>query len=550
MGLARHDEIKYARASEPGDVVIIIGAKTGKDGIHGATFASDELSSESEEKRSAVQVGDPFLEKLLIEATLELIKKNLIEAVQDLGAAGLTSSSVEMCGRTGRGIILNMDSVPRRAEGMTAYEIMLSESQERMLLMCKPDRVESIHEILHKWDLDSAVIGEVTDSGNVQLVEGGETVCDIPVTHLTDGAPTYDLPSTRPDIEKRQAEPSDFRLPSWDFAKIIKQFASSSNGCSKEWVYHQYDTTLLTNTMVAPSLGPGVIRIKDTDKAVAITSDAKPRYCWLHPRHGGAHTIYEGARNLFATGATPIAISDCLNFGNPNKPEAYYEIKECVLGMSEALKTLGIPVISGNVSLYNESPQGSVKPTPVSVMVGVGKVDKINKPYFTNHGDVIIQLGETLQEFGGSLLYYVMYGKTFGRPPMVRPEEEINLGKVLLEGTENSLFTSASDLSDGGLAGALVESVCESGLGAQISLKASGIYLTAKLFSESAARAIVTAKPEDVARVVELATKHGVKSEIIGVVGGNTFTVSGNFDIPIDELKDLYLNSLRRTMDG
>jgi len=550
LGIAKHDEIKYARASEPGDIVMLIGAKTGRDGIHGATFASDELTEESEEKRSAIQVGDPFLEKLLIEATLELISENIIEAVQDLGAAGLTSSSVEMCGRTGRGIIMNMDSVPRRAENMTAYEIMLSESQERMLLMVKPENVEKIHIILEKWDLDSSVIGEVTDTGNIVIVEDGELVCEIPVTYLTDSAPEYDLPKKRPDLESRMREPSDFRLPSWDHENLLKKMASSGEGCSKEWVYHQYDTTLLTNTMIAPSSGPGVIRIKNTDKAIAVTSDSKPRFCWLHPRHGGAHTVYESARNLFATGAKPLAISDCLNFGNPNKPENYYEFSECVKGMIEALENLNVPVVSGNVSLYNESPEGAVKPTPVVVMVGITDKDKINPAKFQRASDIIILLGKTHPEFGGSLLYQILEGKTFGRPPAVRPEAEIALGDLLLSATEKRLIASATDLSEGGLAQALIESVCESGLGAQISLKANNVDLTTQLFSESSARILISVPPEKIASLQELARNNEVEAEIIGIVGGNTLSVSGHFDIPVTELSSLYFNTLREQMDG
>ncbi len=550
LGIAKHNEIKYARASEPGDVVMIIGAKTGRDGIHGATFASDELSDESEEKRSAVQVGDPFLEKLLIEATLELISEDAIEAVQDLGAAGLTSSSVEMCGRTGRGIILNMDSVPRRAENMTAYEFMLSESQERMLLMVKPENVEKIHEILTKWDLDSAVIGEVTDSGNITIVEKGETVCNIPVSYLTDSAPEYDLPTKRPDLESRMREPSGFVLPSWDHENLIKKMASSGEGCSKEWAYHQYDTTLLTNTVIPPSVGSGVIRIKNTNKAIAVTSDAKPKYCYLHPRHGGAQTVFEGARNLFATGAKPLAISDCLNFGNPNKPEVYYEFAECVKGMIEALEELNIPVISGNVSLYNESPEGAIKPTPVVCMVGIADKDKINPPSFQRTSDVVMLLGNTYSEFGGSLLYDILEGKTFGRPPAVRPEAEIALGDLLLDATDKGYLASASDLSEGGLAAVLIESVCESGIGCQISLKSKGSKLTEQLFSETAARALISVPPEKVLQMQELATKHEVPAEIIGVVGGNTLSLSGSFDIPVEELSNLYFNSLREKMDA
>ena len=550
LGIVKHDEIKYAGASQPGDVVILIGAKTGRDGIHGATFASDELSEESEEKRTAVQVGDPFLEKLLIESTLELISDNLIEAVQDLGAAGLTSSSVEMCGRTGRGIVLNMDSVPRRAENMSAYEIMLSESQERMLLMIKPENTTKVHSVLSKWDLDSTVIGEVTDTGNIEIIDNGGLFCSIPVTYLTDSAPELDLPSRRPDLELRAREPACFTLPSWDHEGLIIKMAGSAEGCSKEWIYHQYDTTLLTNTMIAPSSGPGVIRIKNTDKVIAVTSDTKPRYCWLSPSRGGTHTVFEAARNLYTSGVKPLAVSDCLNFGNPTKPEIYYEFSECLRGMIQALEILKIPVVSGNVSFYNESPESAVKPTPVVLMVGLGKQGRINPPGFQRPGDVIMLLGDTYEEYGGSALYKILTGKTFGRLPSLRPDQEISLGKFMLEATDKYLIASAVDLSDGGLAQSLIESVCESGMGAQITLKANALMLTKMLFSESSARAMISVSPEKVLDVQELSHQHSVTNEIIGIVGGNTLSVAGNFDIPVSKLSDVYFNSLRELMDG
>jgi phosphoribosylformylglycinamidine synthase len=550
LGIAKHENIRYARASDPGNVVMIIGARTGRDGIHGATFASDVLSKESEEKRSAVQVGDPFLEKLLIEATLELIEKDLVEGVQDLGAAGLTSSSVEMAGRGNRGLVLNIDAVPKRAENMTAYEVMLSESQERMLVIAKPEMVGEISDTLTKWELESAVVGEVTNDGMITVIEHGEVVAQIPIDHLTKNAPVYNLPAQRPDLENRRKEPNGFQIPSWDHANLVKQMASSMNGCSREWVWHQYDTTLLTNTLVPPSLGPGVIRVKGTDSVLAVKSDAKPRFCYLNPHSGGFHTVCEAARNLWACGTKPLAISDCLNFGNPNNPEIFYEIEQSTLGMSEALRELGIPVISGNVSLYNESPQGAVKPTPVVCMVGLGKMGKVNPAHFQNTGDVIILLGETLPELGGSLLYYNLTGKTFGNPPMTRIKEEVKLRNVLLEATDQNLLKSATDLSEGGLASALIECSCVSGLGAQVSLKVmDAVKMTEQLFSESCARALISVSPNNVSQITELAAKHELQCKILGVVGGKTLSVTNALDIPLDELKELYFSSLRKVMD-
>ena len=547
LGIAKHDEIAYARASTPGDIVMIIGARTGRDGIHGATFASDVLSEESEEKRSAVQVGDPFLEKLLIEATLELIQKKLIEGVQDLGAAGLTSSSVEMAGRSGRGIVLNVDAVPKRAENLSAYEIMLSESQERMLVVVKPERVDNIHEILSKWDLESSVVGEVTEDGNITIIEKGQTVASIPVIHLTQGAPVYDMPKQMPDLEARRREPSGFQMPSWDHANLVKKMASSWNGCSKEWVIHQYDTTLLVNTLIPPYLGPGAGRVKGTDKVIVVKSDSKPRWVWLSPKHGGAHIICEAVRNLAATGAKPLAISDCLNFADPTKPEIYYEFDQSVEGMSEALREFNIPVISGNVSFYNESPGLPIKPNPVVVMVGLGKAGKINKPEFQTNGDIIVLLGNTHPELGGSSLFHMLTGETFGVIPSVRYAEEKALADLLLKLSEENVLQSATDLSDGGLAQALIECTCESDLGANVTLK-TGISLTEQLFSESTARALVSVNPSKVQRLTELAQMHQVPIKIIGVVGGTTLSVSGSFDIPMAELKDLYCNTLRKRM--
>lgn len=547
LGIAKHDDIAYARASDPGDIVMIIGSRTGRDGIHGATFASDVLSSESEEKRSAVQVGDPFLEKLLIEATLELIQNKLIQGVQDLGAAGLTSSSVEMAGRGGRGIVLNVDAVPKRAENLTAYEMMLSESQERMLVVVKPDMVDSIHATLSKWDLESAVIGEVTEDGNITIIEKGETVCSVPVVHLTEGAPAYEMPKQMPDLEARRREPSGFQLPSWDHASLIKKMASSWNGCSKEWLIHQYDTTLLTNTVIAPYLGPGAARVKGTDKVIVVKSDSKPRWVWLSPKHGGAHIICEAVRNLAASGAKPLAISDCLNFADPTNPEIYYEFDQSVEGMSEALREFNVPVISGNVSFYNESPGLPVKPNPVVVMVGLGKLGKINRPEFQNNGDIIVLLGNTHPELGGSAFYHMLAGETFGMIPQVRLPEEKALATLLYKLTDEMLVQSATDISDGGLAQALIECTCESGLGVNITLK-SGISLTEQLFSESAARALISVNPAKIQKVTELAAELDVPCKIIGVVGGSTLSISGSIDIQLSELKDLYFNTLRKRM--
>ncbi len=550
LGIAKHEDIKYARASEQGDIVMLIGARTGRDGIHGATFASDVLTQESEERRSAVQVGDPFLEKLLIESTLELIEKDLVEGVQDLGAAGFTSSSVEMAGRGGMGLVLNVDAVPTRAENMNAYEIMLSESQERMLVIARPENVEEITSILHKWDLESSVVGEVTSDGLLTIIEKGEVVATIPIDHLTKSAPIYSMASEMPNLEERRRAPQGFQDPSWDHANLIKRMAASSNGCSREWIWHQYDTTLLTNTVVPPLLGPGVVRVKNSNTLLVVKSDAKPRFCYLAPYHGGMHTICEAARNLWASGATPLAISDCLNFGNPTRPDIFFEFEQSVLGMSEAMRELNIPVISGNVSFYNESPQGPVKPTPVVCIVGKTQLGKLNRPEFQQTGDVIVLLGETLPELGGSQLYYLLTSQTFGKPPMVRIKQEVALSKVLLCATEQGLLKSATDLSEGGLAQALIECTCMSGLGAQVTFKnVSGLSLTEQLFSESSARALVTVGANNTTKLVEIAGSCELPLTILGVVAGKTLSVSGAFDIPIDELSTLYQNSLRRVMD-
>jgi len=454
-----------------------------------------------------------------------------------------------MAGRGDMGLVLNIDAVPKRAENMTAYEVMLSESQERMLVICKPDMVESVSQILTKWELESAVVGEVTADGLLTVIEKGEVVATIPIPHLTKGAPCYKMDTSRPNLEERRREPHGFQVPSWDYANLVKKMASSFNGCSREWVWHQYDTTLLTNTVIPPSLGPGIVRVKGTDTLLAIKSDAKPRHCYLNPFGGGQATICEAARNLWAAGFTPLAVSDCLNFGNPTNPEIYYEFEQSVLGMCDALRALNIPVISGNVSFYNESPSGAIKPTPVVVMVGKARAGKINKPDFQNTGDVIVLLGETLSELGGSALFEMLTGETFGTPPMIRINAEVSLSKTLLAATSEGIIRSATDLSEGGLAQALVECVCNSGLGAQIALKATGIHITEQLFSESNARALVTVSPDCVSRLTEICAQNETQIKILGVVGGKTLSVTGSFDIPVQELKELYENSLRKVMD-
>ena len=495
VGLINHEDIKKGQAKGVGNTVMYVGAKTGRDGIHGATFASEEFSDESEEKRSAVQVGDPFMEKLLLEACLEVIKNDALVGIQDMGAAGLTSSSAEMASKAGSGIEMNLDLIPQRETGMSAYEMMLSESQERMLLVIEKGREQEIIDIFEKYDLEAVSVGHVTDDKMLRLLHQGEVVCELPVDALAEEAPVYHKPSSEPAYYREFLETKVEAPAITDAAQTLKQLLQQPTIASKEWVYDQYDYMVRTNTVVAPGSDAGVLRIRGTKKALAMTTDCNARYLYLDPEVGGKIAGAEPARNMVCSGARPLAVTDNLNFGNPEKPEIFWQIEKSADGISEACRTLSTPVIGGNVSLYNESNGTAIYPTPVIGMVGlVEDTAHITTQSFQQAGDVIFVIGETKEEFAGSELQKMTEGRIYGKAPEIDLNVELARQEALLAAIQNDLVQSAHDVSEGGLGVALAESTFGTdGLGADIQIDLDS---EASLFSETQSRFVVTVKPE------------------------------------------------------
>lgn len=494
IGLINHEDIKKGQAKGVGNTVMYVGAKTGRDGIHGATFASEEMSDQSEEKRSAVQVGDPFMEKLLLEACLEVIKSDALVGIQDMGAAGLTSSSAEMASKAGSGIEMNLDLIPQRETGMTPYEMMLSESQERMLLVIERGREQEIIDIFDKYDLEAVAVGHVTDDKMLRLFHNGEMVADLPVDALAEEAPVYHKPSKVPAYYKEFLE-TDVPAPKVEDAKeTLLELLKQPTIASKEWVYDQYDYMVRTNTVVAPGSDAAVLRIRGTKKALAMTTDCNARYLYLDPEKGGKIAVAEAARNIVCSGAEPLAVTDNLNFGNPEKPEIFWQIEKAADGISEACNVLSTPVIGGNVSLYNESNGSAIYPTPVIGMVGlIEDTDHITTQHFKAAGDLIYVIGETFPEFAGSELQKLSEGKIYGKAPAIDLEVEQARQKALLKAIRTGLVQSAHDVSEGGIGVALAESVISSqGLGANVTLAGE----SALLFSETQSRFIVSVKKE------------------------------------------------------
>ncbi|WMT28598.1 phosphoribosylformylglycinamidine synthase subunit PurL [Bacillus aerius] len=496
VGLINHEDIKKGQAKGVGNTVMYVGAKTGRDGIHGATFASEEFSDESEEKRSAVQVGDPFMEKLLLEACLEVIKNDALVGIQDMGAAGLTSSSAEMASKAGSGIEMNLDLIPQRETGMSAYEMMLSESQERMLLVIEKGREQEIIDIFEKYDLEAVSVGHVTDDKMLRLLHQGEVVCELPVDALAEEAPVYHKPSSEPAYYREFLETKVEAPAITDAADTLKQLLKQPTIASKEWVYDQYDYMVRTNTVVAPGSDAGVLRIRGTKKALAMTTDCNARYLYLDPEVGGKIAVAEAARNIVCSGARPLAVTDNLNFGNPEKPEIFWQIEKSADGISEACRTLSTPVIGGNVSLYNESNGTAIYPTPVIGMVGlIEDTAHITTQSFQQAGDVIFVIGETKEEFAGSELQKMTEGRIYGKAPEINLDVELARQEALLAAIQNGLVQSAHDVSEGGLGVALAESTFGTdGLGADIQIDLNS---AASLFSESQSRFVVTVKPDN-----------------------------------------------------
>jgi phosphoribosylformylglycinamidine synthase len=523
VGIARTDKIFYSAATGIGNPIVYVGSKTGRDGIHGATMASADFGEDSEEKRPTVQVGDPFTEKLLIEACLELMATDAIVAIQDMGAAGLTSSSVEMASKGGAGIRLDMNQVPCREDGMTPYEMMLSESQERMLMVLKPGREAEAEAIFRKWELDFAVIGEVTDTGHMVLEWNGEVVCDIPLGPLADDAPEYDRPHLSLDEYKAWArvEPLGDVPESTDIAADLLKLMASPNLASRRWIWEQYDQSVGADTVQRPGGDAAVVRVHGSKKALAITTDCTPRYCYADPYEGGKQAVAEAYRNLCAVGARPLAVTNCLNFGNPQRPEIMAPFVECLRGMGDACRALDFPIVSGNVSLYNETRNEdgtslAILPTPA--IGGVGLLDDWEKSATIGGGrlgDVIMLIGKSVGHLAQSLWLRELHGRSDGPPPPVDLNGELANGALIRQLVEENLVTAVHDVSDGGMLVALAEMALARDGGMTINPLDLNISGTAFAFGEEQGRYLVATDNGE--RVRTLAAEKGIEAEIVAV---------------------------------
>ncbi|ABO50876.1 phosphoribosylformylglycinamidine synthase subunit II [Desulforamulus reducens MI-1] len=527
VGLIDQKDIKKGLAAGVGNPVMVVGAKTGRDGIHGATFASEELSEAAAERRPAVQVGDPFMEKLLLEACLEVIKTGYVVGIQDMGAAGLTSSSCEMASRAGTGLEMDLALVPRREEGMTPYELMLSESQERMLLVVEKGTEDKVKDIFAKWDLDCVVVGQVTDDGLLRLKEGDQVVAEMPAKALTDEAPLYHRPTEVPayleDIHNFPLE--QLNMPD-DYNEVLLKLLATPNIASKEYVYRQYDHMVGLNTVVLPGSDAAVLRVKGTKKGIAMTTDCNGRFCYLDPKTGAAIAVAEAARNLVCSGAKPLAITNCLNFGNPEKPEVMWTFWRCIEGMGEACRVLETPVTGGNVSLYNETKGSAVYPTPTIGMVGlVEDLDKVCTQDFKTEGDAIFLIGENLPELGGSEYLKVHHGLEKGKAPVLDLALEKKIQQFVLNEIKNGLIKSAHDCSEGGLAVALAECCIAGGLGADITM-VRRFRGDALLFGESQSRIVISLDRSKGVELVKKLVDAGVPYSQLGTVGGNSLVIN------------------------
>ncbi len=548
-----------AAAHGPGNSVLYVGSSTGRDGIHGATFASVELSEESESRKSNVQIGDPFTEKSLIEACLEVLTTDHVVGMQDMGAAGLTCSTCEMSSKAGTGMDVDISLVPQRELNMTAYEIMLSESQERMLLVVKPGTDEKVKKIFNKWGLNCINIGKVTDDGIVRVRMGAALVAEVPARSLADEGPVCERPYEKPAyLDKVQKfDASKLKHPK-DMNKVLDSLLSSPDIANKRLVYEQYDHMVQTNTVVLPGAADAaVLRIKDTGRAISVTTDCNGRYCYLDPGIGGMIAVAEAARNVVCTGAEPVALTNCLNFGNPEKPEVMWQFKAVVEGMAEVCNALNIPVISGNVSFYNENNGIAVYPTPVIGMLGVieaGREDDIRycTMSFKDKGDIIVLLGENRDELGGSEYLKVVHGKVAGKPPELDIIREKAIQQACLEAIRNGLVKSAHDTAEGGLGVALAECCVAGKTGAMLSLT-DDIKDASLLFSESQSRIVISTAPENLFLLEKIAVKHRVPMDVIGKVGGKELIIKKGRKTVIDQqvakLSDIYYNALGRALE-
>ena len=541
LGTSKATEIVKAVASGAGNPVYYVGAKTGRDGIHGATMASAEFDEKSAEKRPAVQVGDPFMEKLLLEACLEVMRTDALVGIQDMGAAGLTSSSSEMGSRGGAGVEIDVSLVPQRESGMTPYEIMLSESQERMLLVAKRGREGEVERIFEKWDLHAVRIGEVTTDGRLRVKHRGEVVADIPNKALTDEAPRYRRPTAEPSYLK-EAQQLDLASLGKPLAvrEVFRRLLAAPETASKRWVYRQYDHMVRTNTLVLPGMGAGVVRIKGTRRALALSVDCNGRFVYLDPFVGAQHAVAEAARNVACAGAQPIGATNCLNFGNPEKPDVMWQFVRAIEGMGAACRALDVPITGGNVSLYNETDGRAVLPTPVIGVVGlIDDAERIARRTFQTADDAVVLLGESRAELGGSEYLKVIHGIVRGVPPAIDLAREAALQRFLVDGIAAGLIRSAHDCAEGGFAVALAECCFDTGLGVSAELSRletiEGFADIAALFSESASRVIVSVAPGAVEDVLSRAAALNVPAVRIGTVGGSRIRISVDGRAVLDE---------------
>ena len=535
VGLADTDKIFYSAAAGSGNAVVYVGSKTGRDGIHGATMASAEFSNDSEEKRPTVQVGDPFTEKLLLEACLELMATDAIVAIQDMGAAGLTSSSVEMASKGGVGVELDLDLVPARETAMTAYELMLSESQERMLMVLKPNSEEMAKAIFDKWELDFAIIGKITDTGNLVLKMHGEIMANIPVDPLVENAPEYDRTWEKtpkaPQIQASELSPPE------NLGDVLLALVSTPDSASKRWVWEQYDHMVMADTVAGPGGDSAIVRIHGTNRGLAVTTDCTPRYCVAAPETGGRQATAEAWRNLTAVGAKPLALTNNLNFGNPERPVIMGQVVGCIAGISEAGRVLDFPVVSGNVSLYNETNGEAILPTPV--IGGVGLIDNLDRTAnyaFKAKGDTIILIGDTLGWLGASLYLREVEGREVGAPPPVDLATERKNGDFVRHLISNGQIDTCHDISDGGLLVAIAEMAIAGEIGANIESPETSIPLFAWTFGEDQARYVITSNQSKA--ILSSAKSAGISATIIGTVGGTALTLGDSVSISVADLAD------------
>jgi len=556
VGIVQHDQTASAIAKGESNPVFIIGSRTGRDGIHGATFASEELGEDSEEKRPNVQVGDPFTEKLLLEATLEMIQQKLLVGIQDMGAAGITCCSTEMSAKGNSGMVLFLEKVPLREEDMTPYEIMLSESQERMMAVVKKGKEAKIRQICEKWDLICEEVGYVIDEPLLKVYFHEEKVAELPPYYcvLGGGAPVYEREFRRPEyLDKVQKFDIRSLLPVKDMEAAFLKVFSSLNIVSKRWVYGQYDHQVQANTAILPGGDAAVVRIRGTNKGLAVTTDGNGRYVYLNPRRGAQIAVAEAARNLICTGAEPLAITNCLNFGNPYKPEMFYMFREAVAGMGDACRVFNTPVTGGNVSFYNESPESAVYPTPVIGMVGlIEDLSYITPAYFQNEHDIIFLVGHTVAEIGGSEFLKEYYGQIGGDCPQIDLANEHKVQQAVLSAIRSNWVNSAHDISDGGIIVALAECCImnpEAPLGAKIEFPPFDMRPEWFLFSESQSRFILSVHMKHAHKIFHFFDKQGIWIRKIGEVGGDQLKVSNYFRIPLDTLSEIYYHTIPWKME-